>query len=301
VKHLARQFWKKSQKDLIFTQATALAYTSLVSLVPVMAVAFFLFKAFGGFAVLEDKLQGFIQSNLAPSFGDQISGYIFGFMKNVHAGAVGVFGIVGFMFTSLTTLGTIEKTFNMIWGVSKVRSWGQRMTTYWSLLTIGPLFLGVSFYLSSQAMGWLQNDSGEISRALVWLAALAPYFTSGFLFTFLFFFMPNVAVSPKDAGQAGFITGVVFEVAKLLYAAYAHRALTTYSVYGSLAIIPVFLLWLYVIWLIVLFGAELCCLFEAKRLKIPYKFDSRDKLNTFIVADILDLMTPAQGSTGAYF
>ncbi|MCC6278027.1 MAG: YihY family inner membrane protein [Oligoflexia bacterium] len=294
MKQLIRQFWKKAQHDLVFTQATALAYTSLVSLVPMLAVAFFLFKAFGGFQILETRLQTFIQANLAPSFGEQLSGYVFGFMKNVHAGAVGTFGVIGFMFTAVSTLATIEKTFNLIWGVKRDRPWGQKIMTYWSLVTIGPVLLGFSFVLSSQAVGWLQSDSGEISKVLVWMAALAPNLTSGILFTLLYFFMPNVAVNLKDAAKAGFVTGIVFEIAKLLYASYAARAVSTYSVYGSLAIIPIFLLWLYVVWLIVLFGAELCCFFQYARLKVPFRFDAEERLNPFLISDIIDALAGVQ-------
>src|ERR1700677_2631098 len=102
------QIWNKSKQDLIFTQATALAYTTLVSLVPVLAVAFFLFHAFGGFENLLERLEPFIEENLAPSFSNQISSYLEGFINNVHAGAVGIFGLIGFIFTSISTLATIE-------------------------------------------------------------------------------------------------------------------------------------------------------------------------------------------------
>src|ERR1700679_4138554 len=120
------QVWAKSKQDLILTQATALAYTTLVSLVPVLAVAFFLFHAFGGFETLLERLEPFIEENLAPSFSNVISNYLEGFINNVHAGAVGAFGLIGFIFTSISTLATIEKTFNIIWGASKNRNFTHR-------------------------------------------------------------------------------------------------------------------------------------------------------------------------------
>jgi membrane protein len=289
-----KQFWKKSQQDLIFTQATALAYTTLLSLVPVLAVAFFLFKAFGGFESLQAKLQPLIEQNLAPAFSDQISTYLNQFIGNVHAGTIGALGIIGFIFTSISTLATIEKTFNLIWGIREARSVAKRVTTYWSLLTIGPLLLGISLGLSSKALIWLKDDNGAISHVLVWSAALTPYLVSGLLFAGLYLFMPNVSVDKGDALKAGAITGLVFELAKLLYASYATHVISKSSIYGSLAIFPIFLLWLYVIWLIVLFGAELCCYFQFRRHHIPYRFNLEERLNPFVIVDILEELARSQ-------
>lgn len=284
----AREFWKKSQQDLLFTQATALAYTTLLSLIPILAVAFFFFKAFGGLDSLVGKMQPLIEENLAPAFSDKISVYMSQFLNNVHAGAVGILGIIGFIFTSITTLATIEKTFNIIWGVRNPRTWGYRITTYWSLLTVGPICIAVSLMVSSKAYVWLKHDSGAISQVLVWGFALAPYLSSSALFSALFLFMPNVTIGKKDAFRAGAITGLIFEVAKYLYALYATRSIASNAIYGSLAVFPVFLLWLYVVWLIILFGAELCCYFHFKSFGIPYRFNYDERLNAFVTADILE-------------
>lgn len=294
-----QQLWKKGQRDLIFTQATGLAFTTVSSLVPILAVAFFLFKSFGGLESLIDQIESFIDENLAPSFSQQISVYLDKFVDNSHAGAVGVLGLLGFMFTSIMTLVTIENTFNYIWGIQQNRSWSKRVTSYWSLLTIGPLLLGVSFALSSKAITWLRNDNGFISHVLVWGYALVPYLMSGLLFTGLFIFMPNATVDRRDALKAGALTGFVFEIAKLIYAAYASYAIAHNSVYGSLAIVPLFLLWLYVIWLIVLFGAELCFYFQYQRLGIPYQFSDGERLNLFLINDIIEeLGQPTDGPQG---
>ena len=303
-RHDAVQIWKKSKQDLILTQATALAYTTLVSLVPVLAVAFFLFHAFGGFENLLVKIEPFIEENLAPSFSNQISSYLEGFISNVHAGAVGTFGLIGFMFTSISTLATIEKTFNLIWGVNKHRALARRITTYWSLLTISPLLISISILMSSKVMIWLQQDNGVISRGLIFLFQFIPYVAMGLLFSSLYMFLPNVIVDRRDALKAGFLTSIVFELGKTLYAFYATHAIAHNAVYGSLVVIPVFLIWLYVVWLIVLYGAELCCYMQFKRLGISYKFGVEDRLNPFAVVDIIEALgdhqqTPKGGLTMA--
>jgi membrane protein len=299
-----REIWRKARQDQVPSQATALAYKSILSLVPILAVAFFLFNAFGGFETLSDKIQPFIEENLAPNFSTQISSYLENFMNNAHADAVGIFGVLGFMITAISTLATIELTFNNIWGTSKQRRWGKRLTTYWSLLTLGPFILALSIYLSSEAMTWLRADSGWLSHLLVYSFEIVPYLIISMLFSFLYFFMPNVPVDQRDALRGGFATGAVFEVAKILYASYAAHALAQNKIYGSLVVIPVFLVWLYVVWLIVLFGAELCCYFQYRRLGIPFRFGIEDRLNPFLVVDIIEAlgdhqMQPKGGLTAA--
>jgi membrane protein len=284
------QVWAKSKQDLIFTQATALAYTTLVSLVPVLAVGFFIFHAFGGFETLLERLEPFIEENLAPSFGNVISNYLEGFINNVHAGAVGTFGLIGFIFTSISTLATIEKTFNIIWGASKNRNFTHRMTTYWSLLTIGPLLIAISLFMSSQVLVWLKHDQGTMGKVLMICFQIVPYIATGLLFSALYMFLPNVNVEKADALKAGFFTSIVFELAKVIYAAYATHAFAHSAVYGSLVVIPIFLLWLYVIWLVILFGAELCCFLQFKRLGIVYRFGVEDRLNPFLVVDIIEAL-----------
>jgi len=284
------QIWKKSKQDLIFTQATALAYTTLVSLVPVLAVAFFLFHAFGGFENLLERLEPFIEENLAPSFSNQISSYLEGFINNVHAGAVGTFGLIGFIFTSISTLATIEKTFNLIWGASKHRGFARRVTTYWSLLTISPLLVALSIVMSSKFLMWLKQDQGVVSQIFIFGFQFVPYIAMGLLFSSLYLFLPNVIVDKRDALKAGFFTSIIFELAKIIYALYASRAISHNAVYGSLVIIPVFLVWLYVIWLIILFGAELCCFLQFKRLGIAYRFGIEDRLNPFVAVDLIEAL-----------
>lgn len=206
-----KYLWKKANNDLLFTQATALSYTTLVSLVPVLAVALFLFKAFGGFETLFEKLKPIIEQNIVPAMSGQLTQYIFQFINNIHAGTIGILGVIFLIFTSVSTLATVEKTFNIIWGIRRPRSFARRVTIYWSLLTIGPLLLGASLVLSSKAVIWLQQDQGEISRILVWTFTLTPYIVSGFLFSGLYFFMPNTRINWRDALRAGAITGIVLK------------------------------------------------------------------------------------------
>ena len=137
---------------------------------------------------------------------------------------------------------------------------------------------------------WLKQDQSVVSQVLIFGFQFVPYIAMGLLFSSLYFFFPNVIVDKRDALKAGFFTSIIFELAKVIYAVYATRAIAHNAVYGSLVIIPVFLVWLYVIWLIILFGAELCCFLQFKRLGIAYRFGIEDRLNPFVVVDIIEAL-----------
>ena len=248
---------KKSKDDHLLVHAASLAFTSVLSLVPMLALAYFAFDAFGGLQKLNDKIEPFILENLAPAFGKEIMGYVGEIHKKVSGGAMGVFGFVGFIYTSLAMLFKVEFSFNHIWVIKTSRPLVRRITNYWSMITLGPIAFGTSIYFSSLIYGWLSSEGGQISRVILLVATLIPYFTTAFLFMVLYLIIPNANVTVKAAAVAGLIAGVAFELAKLAYAYYATHTLGI-SIYGSLAVLPVFLLWLQLGWLIVLYGAELC-------------------------------------------
>ena len=145
-----RDFWKKYQKDQVSTVASSLAFTSVLSLVPMMALAYFFLDFSGGLDTLQHDLEDFIFSNLAPSFGNQMSGYVASIRKNISPGALGVFGVVGSVYTSISMLAKMEHALNAIWEVEKSRPWSQKITQYWTMMTLGPLLLATSFVLSGR-------------------------------------------------------------------------------------------------------------------------------------------------------
>lgn len=251
--HLAR----KSQQDHLPIHAASLAFTSVLALVPVLALAYFAFDAFGGLQKLEEKIQPFIMANLAPAFGSEIMGYVGQVHKSVSGGAIGVFGFIGFLYTSLAMLFKVEFSFNHIWTIKTSRPLVRRITNYWAMITLGPIAFATSLYCSSMVYGWLHDDGGDISQFLLIFGTIIPYFTTAFLFTAVYLVLPNANVPVKPAAVAGLIAGVAFELAKFAYAYYATHTIGV-SVYGSLAVLPVFLLWMQLAWMIVLYGAELC-------------------------------------------
>lgn len=246
---------KKSQVDNLAVHSASLAFTTVLALIPLLAIAYFVFDIFGGMQRLRAITDPFLLQNLAPTFGQEIMNYIDQVQQQISGGAIGVFGFVGFFYTSFTMFFKIELSFNHIWNIKTPRHWLKRTVIYFSMITLGPLALALSFYFYSQAYGWLGGS--EPAKILVLAGAAIPYLATAILFTLLYKTLPNTPVQKNAAITAGLIAAVVFEFAKLGYAHYATQALGA-SVYGSLAVLPVFLLWLQLAWLIVLGGAELC-------------------------------------------
>lgn len=244
------------------THAAALSFSSVLAVVPMLALAYFSFSALGGFSRVEDLMEAYVIDNIAPSFAENLKGYIYQIKENVSAKTMGLFGLLAFAFTSIITISKIEKSLNIIWGVDKNRALLKKGILYWGLITMAPILLGASFYLSTKLMTLIRiaGESGFFSFVT---GSLLPILLSGLAFTALYWLLPNFRIRKRAAFASGFITAISFEIAKQLYSYYAAIALGN-SFYGSLAVLPVFLVWLYVAWLIVLVGAEICVWFQYK-------------------------------------
>lgn len=224
-------------------RATALAYETLLAIVPLIAVMLAIFKAFGGLSKIEAKVKTFILNNLATGTGEVVQKYLLEFIEKIHTGM----GIIGFTFLVLTVLwllSTIETAFDDIWGVQKRRSLLKRFTAYWTTLTLGPIFVALSIGL----MGTL-----EVQPILTFL----PHVMTWVVFTLVYSYLPNTRVSFRSAIIGGILAGSLWEFSRYGYTIYATHAETYKSIYGSLGALPIFLIWLYLSWIIVLIGAEI--------------------------------------------
>ena len=244
-------------KNKSMVRATALAYTTLLSIVPLIAVMLAFAKAFGGLAKLTEGVQPLIVNNLATGSGEVVKKYLVEFSQNLHAGTLGVVGFVFLILTAVGLLSTIESAFNEVWGVKQERSWFRRFNSYWTILTVGPLFVAFSIGITASLQSshfvqlYLQSD---VSRFVV---KLAPYVLTWVAFTMLYLYMPNTRVRFRSAFLGGILAGTLWEFAKYGYAIYSASSNTYSTIYGSLGALPVFLVWLYLTWMIVLIGAEI--------------------------------------------
>jgi membrane protein len=239
----------------LFITASSLAYTTILSLIPVLALSFVIFRAFGGLEKLYDTLEPFILSNLSEGTSEDVMQKIRGFINNVSVGTIGAGGFLGLVFTSMSLMLNIENTFNRIWKVNNTRSWFHRIASYWLFITLGPLALSIGL--------------GIATSEKLPLTKLLPTWSGGFvlaacLLTLVYKFVPNTMVRWKFAFISGFWSAVVWNLTRVGFNLYVDRFASYNKIYGSVAAVPILLFWIYLIWLMILAGAALCATLQKR-------------------------------------
>jgi membrane protein len=250
---LLRIVARRFHEDRCMQIASSLTYTSLLALVPMLTIALTVISAFPVFGQLTGALQEFVLENLVPTSADVIATYAQQFTTN--AAKLTAVGIGFLAVTSIMLLVTIDRAFNDIWRVRRSRPIVQRIFVYWTLITIGPVLIGASLTLTSWVVGQTVGFVRVLPGAGVVVLTIAPILLTSTALALLYAAMPNRRISLKDAAIGGLLAGIVFEIVKRGFAFYV-TAFPTYTlVYGAFATVPVFLLWVYVSWLIVVFAA----------------------------------------------
>lgn len=251
LKRLLRHVWTHFQEDRCLEEAASLSYTSLLSLVPLLAVVFGIIAAFPVFNEWSDKLQDLIFNNFMPATGEQIVPYLNSFLDSVTK--LTLPGMLMLIVTALLLLIRIEAAFNRIWRVDESRTLVNRVTMYWAVLTLAPIMIAAAVAFSAQNVFGVINPDGSMSP-LVYRVAI--FLVSWLMFATVFLLVPNRSVRINHALAGAFMTAVLFELAKLGFVAYASN--TNYTViYGAVALVPIFLFWIYLVWIVVLLGASL--------------------------------------------
>ena len=250
-KRLLRHVWTHFQEDRCLAEAASLGYTSLLSLVPLLAVVFGIVAAFPVFNEWSEKLQSVIFDNFMPSTGEQIVPYLDTFLESV--GNLTLPGMISLIVTALLLLIRIEAAFNRIWRVEKNRTLLNRVVMYWAVLTLVPIMIAAAAAFSAQKIIGMIGGDGVMSPGSY---RLVMFVVTWLLFTSVFILVPNRRVQIKHALSGAFLSAMLFEVAKAGFVGYVSNANYT-VIYGALATIPIFLLWIYLVWIVVLFGASL--------------------------------------------
>nr|VFJ90489.1 MAG: membrane protein [Candidatus Kentron sp. LFY] len=241
--------------DRCLESAGALAYISLLSLVPLMTVGFTLFAAFPAFDESIGKVQNFVFGNLMPASGEIVRTHLRDFMDK--ASALTLPGLVALLVTALLSMATIDRTLNAIWKVRRHRSLVNAFTVYWAVLTIGPILIGISLAATSYVVSlpFFANTAHGPSDPGAFLELL-PFFAAMLAFTLLYAIVPYRRVPIHHAMAGGVMAAVLFESAKEGFALFVTYFSTYEAIYGALAALPLFLIWIYLSWPIILFGAE---------------------------------------------
>ncbi len=237
--------------------ASSLAYATLLSLVPLLTVMFGFLGGLPVFKEMSAEIQTFVFNNFVPSFGDSIQNYLIEFSSK--ASKLTFTGTIVLLFIALMLMATIDNAFNRIWKVKEKRNPIARFLVYWAILTLGPLLIGVGLVSTSYFLSIPAIDSVYASFGIkVTLLQIMPFLTTSIAFTIIYLLIPNCYVPKKYALMSGIFSAMLFELAKYGFGAYVKAIPTYQQIYGAIAIIPMFLLWIYLSWVIILLGAHMC-------------------------------------------
>ena len=257
--------------EAITLRASALTYLTLLSLVPLLAVVYSVIDLFTGEAQIHDRVQSYINAQLGIGAGAAIAGALTAFTNKATIQTLGAIGFMALLLSVLSLLWNIESAFNHIYSVKKPRSVVERLLKYWSFLTLGPVFLTLSLYVT-WTISRMQEAHGRIghSELLHALAALSSIAITYLGLAFLYKVIPNARVRLRSALSAAFAAGTVWEIAKFLFAWASSRMVQVHKIYGSVAVLPITLTWIYISWLIALVGCRLCFALDASRKPDPH-------------------------------
>ncbi|GBE40555.1 hypothetical protein BMS3Bbin09_00438 [bacterium BMS3Bbin09] len=241
-------------------RAMSLVYTTLLSIVPIIAISFSVLKAFG---VHNEILEPFMLKFLAPlgDKGPEITSRIIGFVENMKVGVLGSLGLGMLFYTVISVIQKVEKSFNAIWRVRKARSLSRRFSDYISVIIIGPVLIfsaiGLTASLMSNTIMQKVISIEPFGTLFYFLMEKSPYFIVCAAFTFLYIFIPNTKVKFKSALVGGLLAGILWETAGWAFASFIVSSARYAAIYSGFAILIMFMLWLYLSWLILLVGAQL--------------------------------------------
>jgi len=233
--------------------AASLSFTSLLSLVPLVTVALILLSAFPMFDSMRDQVQAFIFGNFIPSVGDNIQDYVLKFAG--QAGKLGLWGVSFLVVVALLLIRTIDRAFNHIWHVKSHRSFLGSFLIYWAVISLGPVLLGASLAISSYLASLQLFSDGSFGQLQSLWVRLLPLLLSVVAFSVLYGLVPLCRVRVVHALCGGVLAAVLFEGVKAGFVVYLKHFGTYEFIYGALSALPIFLLWIYCCWLVVLFGA----------------------------------------------
>ncbi len=273
---LTRFVCQQFLKDNCIYRASALTFTTLLSIVPLMAVGFTILAAFPAFKEMGDKVQKFVFSNFVATSGETLLTNLQSFAH--QASRMSMLGFIFLIITAVLLLFTIERALNAIWQVKRRRKLISAFILYWSMLTLIPILIGVSLVISSYLgslplLGSYFNGIQNLHHPYYKVFAIALSFVA---FSILYIIVPNCQVKLRYGFAAAAFATIAFEIAKWLFGLYIKNFSTYAILYGALATIPVFLLWLYLAWTIILFGAEI-----SYALSIAYVIRPGIKLDPF--------------------
>lgn len=284
IRELLRQF----QTNQGILNAAALTYTTLFAVVPLMTVSYSMLAAVPNFKGVGEQLQGWVFSNFVPATGEVVQSYLSTFAA--QAQSLTVVGIVFLAVTSIMMMKNIEAAFNRIWRVAEPRKGISSFLLYWAVLSLGPILIGLGLLLTSYiaSLSFFTSATEVVGKARL-LSLLPPLF-SALAFMLLYAAVPNCRVPLRSAAIGGLFAAILFEIAKRGFVQFVTLSPSYQLIYGAFAAVPMFLLWIYISWGIILLGAELTRLLTVSRLN---KF-RRNEPHLYTLLGVLHRLWQAQ-------
>jgi len=255
-------------------RAAALAFTSLLSIVPLMTVSFTVMTAFPLFKQLGLQLQNFVFENFVAASAQVVQSHLQQFAS--QAMNLSATGMIFLVVTAVLMVFNMEQAFNVIWRVNRSRKGIPAFMMYWGLITFLPILIGIGFAISSYlfSLPFIEGTAESLGLRKPILAYF-PLLLTFIAFTVLYITLPNTKIMIRHAALGGFIATILFEIAKYSFGIYVLNFPTYELLYGTLAAIPIFLVWIYLSWLIILFGAVVAHVSgQSKEIKLPSREQS---------------------------
>ncbi len=272
-----RCLWRRFLDDRLFQAAGALAFTTAFAIVPLSMVVFGVLSAFPVYEQWSTQLSTYIFSNFVPSSARAVEAYLLDFSAN--AGKLTVFGVIVLVVSLLITLTSIEATFNRIWRVPTARPKFGRLVVYWTVMTFGALLAAASLALSARffALSIFETESGQVLEH--WLLRVSPFLIEWLALAVVYRVVPHRTIDWRYAALGALLAAVLIEVVKIAVGSYLGSFGAYEKIYGTLALIPIFLGWVYFSWVAILLGASLASSLSAfryqpasQRLPLGYEF-----------------------------
>ncbi|WP_238701307.1 YihY family inner membrane protein [Mariprofundus erugo] len=257
--HLLRFSYRVIERfiaDKCIQRASALAYASLLAIVPMVVLGFSIFTSFQAFDAVSGHVRDLLLEYLIPASQKAVEDYLSTITD--QSAAISIFGVIGLLFTATALLNTVEEAFNSIWRITRARGWLSKFITFWSTLTLAPILIGASLTITSYfaAMPLLRHVA-EGAGYLGQLPFLLPWLMSSLALATLYTVLPNTTVPFRYALVGGLAGGALFEWTKIGFAFYITEIANYEKLYGALSTLPIFLVWLYLAWVVVLLGSEI--------------------------------------------
>jgi membrane protein len=239
-------------------RAMSLVYTTLLSIVPLLALSFSVLKAFG----VSDQLRPMLLTFLEPmgEKGAEVAGRIVQFIENMNVGVLGAVGLALLLYTAISLMQKIEESLNFIWHNPRPRPFGERFSRYLSVLLVGPILVFSALGITATVMNIETVRSllavDALGQVVQTASRLTPYALVIAAFTFVYLFIPNTRVHWGPALVGGAVGGIAWQTAGWLFAVFVASSAKYAAIYSSFAILVLFMIWLYLSWLILLFGAS---------------------------------------------